>query len=51
VGIGRDLINPEAVRRRDLDWIAELAGRFLKTVKHARRETAARDNASVEEPG
>jgi 2-dehydro-3-deoxyphosphogluconate aldolase/(4S)-4-hydroxy-2-oxoglutarate aldolase len=41
VGIGRDLINPEAVRRRELDWIAELAGRFLKTVKHARSETAA----------
>jgi 2-dehydro-3-deoxyphosphogluconate aldolase/(4S)-4-hydroxy-2-oxoglutarate aldolase len=38
VGIGRDLINPEAVRRRELDWIRELAGRFLKTVKHARSQ-------------
>jgi 2-dehydro-3-deoxyphosphogluconate aldolase / (4S)-4-hydroxy-2-oxoglutarate aldolase len=36
IGIGRDLINPEAVHRRELDWIRELAGRFLKTVKHAR---------------
>jgi 2-dehydro-3-deoxyphosphogluconate aldolase/(4S)-4-hydroxy-2-oxoglutarate aldolase len=41
VGIGRDLINAEAVQRRERDWIGELAGRFLKTVKHARRETAA----------
>lgn len=36
VGIGRDLINPEAVRRRELDWIGELAGRFLQIVKRAR---------------
>jgi 2-dehydro-3-deoxyphosphogluconate aldolase/(4S)-4-hydroxy-2-oxoglutarate aldolase len=36
VGIGRDLINPEAVRRRELDWIRELAGRFLQIVKRAR---------------
>lgn len=36
--IGRDLINPEAVQRRELDWIRELAGRFLKTVKHAQRK-------------
>jgi 2-dehydro-3-deoxyphosphogluconate aldolase / (4S)-4-hydroxy-2-oxoglutarate aldolase len=41
VGIGRDLINPEAVQRRERDWIRELAGRFLKTVKHARSEKAA----------
>lgn len=41
VGIGRDLINPEAVQRRELDWIRELAGRFLKTVKHARSEKTA----------
>jgi 2-dehydro-3-deoxyphosphogluconate aldolase/(4S)-4-hydroxy-2-oxoglutarate aldolase len=40
VGIGRDLINPEAVQRREVDWIRELAGRFLKTVKHARAEQA-----------
>lgn len=38
VGIGRDLINPEAVQRREVDWIRELAGRFLKTVNHARAE-------------
>jgi 2-dehydro-3-deoxyphosphogluconate aldolase/(4S)-4-hydroxy-2-oxoglutarate aldolase len=40
VGIGRDLINPEAVHRRERDWIRELAGRFLKTVKHARSQKA-----------
>jgi 2-dehydro-3-deoxyphosphogluconate aldolase/(4S)-4-hydroxy-2-oxoglutarate aldolase len=36
VGIGRDLINPEAVRRRDVRWIRELAGRFLQVVGEAR---------------
>jgi 2-dehydro-3-deoxyphosphogluconate aldolase/(4S)-4-hydroxy-2-oxoglutarate aldolase len=41
VGIGRDLINPEAVRRRELDRIAELAGRFLQIVKQARSQKAA----------
>jgi 2-dehydro-3-deoxyphosphogluconate aldolase/(4S)-4-hydroxy-2-oxoglutarate aldolase len=40
VGIGRDLINPEAVRRRELDWIRELAGRFLQIVKRARSRRA-----------
>ncbi len=38
VGIGRDLINREAVRRRELDWIRELAGRFLQIVKRARSQ-------------
>jgi 2-dehydro-3-deoxyphosphogluconate aldolase/(4S)-4-hydroxy-2-oxoglutarate aldolase len=41
IGIGRDLINPEAVRRRELDWIRELAGRFLKTVARSRSQMAA----------
>jgi 2-dehydro-3-deoxyphosphogluconate aldolase/(4S)-4-hydroxy-2-oxoglutarate aldolase len=36
VGIGRDLISPEAVKRREPDWIRELAGRFLQIVKDAR---------------
>jgi 2-dehydro-3-deoxyphosphogluconate aldolase/(4S)-4-hydroxy-2-oxoglutarate aldolase len=41
VGIGRDLISPEAVRRREPDWIRELCGRFVHIVKDARsqRET------------
>lgn len=36
VGIGRDLVNPEAVRRRQIDWIRELTRRFLQIVKDAR---------------
>src|ERR1022692_4112622 len=43
VGIGRDLISPEAVKRRELDWIRELAGRFLQIVKRARSQRAAGD--------
>ncbi len=41
VGIGRDLINPEAVQRREVDWIRELSGRFLQIVKDARIQRAA----------
>jgi len=40
VGIGRDLVNWEAVRRRKIDWIRELAGRFLQIVKRARSQKA-----------
>jgi 2-keto-3-deoxy-6-phosphogluconate aldolase len=40
VGIGRDLINPEAVRRREADWIRELTGRFLQIVRDARSQKA-----------
>jgi 2-dehydro-3-deoxyphosphogluconate aldolase/(4S)-4-hydroxy-2-oxoglutarate aldolase len=40
VGIGRDLINPEAVRRREPDWIRELVERFLQIVKDARSRRA-----------
>jgi len=36
LGIGRDLINPEAIKRRELDWIRELAGRFLQILQDAR---------------
>jgi 2-dehydro-3-deoxyphosphogluconate aldolase/(4S)-4-hydroxy-2-oxoglutarate aldolase len=36
VGIGRDLIAPEAVQRREVDWIRELAARLLQIVKDAR---------------
>jgi 2-dehydro-3-deoxyphosphogluconate aldolase/(4S)-4-hydroxy-2-oxoglutarate aldolase len=41
VGIGRDLIYPEAIRRRERDWIRELGGRFLQIVKDARSQKAA----------
>ena len=41
VGIGRALINPEAIQQRQLDWIRELAGRLLQIVKDARSQRAA----------
>jgi 2-dehydro-3-deoxyphosphogluconate aldolase/(4S)-4-hydroxy-2-oxoglutarate aldolase len=41
VGIGRDLISPEAVRRREPDWIRELARRFLQIIKDTRSQMAA----------
>ncbi len=36
VGIGRELVPPEAVARRQCDWIEELAHRFLHIVEQAR---------------
>jgi len=36
LGIGRDLIQPGAVERRDGGWIRELSWRYLKMVKEAR---------------
>jgi len=36
LGIGRDLIQPDAVERRDGGWIRELSWRYLKMVKEAR---------------
>ena len=36
IGISTSLIPPEAVERRNRDWIAELARRFLGTVRDAR---------------
>jgi 2-dehydro-3-deoxyphosphogluconate aldolase / (4S)-4-hydroxy-2-oxoglutarate aldolase len=41
VGIGRELVSTEAVRRREPDWIRELTRRFLQIVKDARRQIAA----------
>jgi 2-dehydro-3-deoxyphosphogluconate aldolase / (4S)-4-hydroxy-2-oxoglutarate aldolase len=38
MGIGRDLVPPEAVLRREPDWIRELAGRFLQIIKDARSQ-------------
>lgn len=36
LGIGEHLIPPEAVRRRNADWIRELSGRYLGAVREAR---------------
>jgi 2-dehydro-3-deoxyphosphogluconate aldolase/(4S)-4-hydroxy-2-oxoglutarate aldolase len=40
LGIGRDLIQPQAIQRRERDWIRELAHRFLQMVRQAREEQA-----------
>lgn len=37
VGIGSNLIQPEAVRRREPGWIRELAHRYLDLIKRARQ--------------
>jgi len=36
VGIGRHLIHPDAIKRREVGWIRELSHRYLSLVKHAR---------------
>lgn len=41
VGIGRDLISPEAVQRREVNWIRELTRRFMQIVNDARLQKAA----------
>jgi 2-dehydro-3-deoxyphosphogluconate aldolase/(4S)-4-hydroxy-2-oxoglutarate aldolase len=42
LGVGRELIPPEAIRRRQQDRIGELARRFLGLVKSGRDRLAAR---------
>jgi 2-dehydro-3-deoxyphosphogluconate aldolase/(4S)-4-hydroxy-2-oxoglutarate aldolase len=37
LGIGRDLIHQDAIRRRERSWIIELSRRYLKMVAEARR--------------
>jgi 2-dehydro-3-deoxyphosphogluconate aldolase/(4S)-4-hydroxy-2-oxoglutarate aldolase len=37
LGIGRDLIHQDAIRRRERGWITELARRYTKMVADARR--------------
>ncbi len=37
VGIGTDLIPPRAITTREADWIAELARRYVHTVKYIRQ--------------
>ena len=36
VGIGRDLIQPDAIERREKGWIRELAHRYLRKIEEAR---------------
>jgi 2-keto-3-deoxy-6-phosphogluconate aldolase len=35
-GVGRDLISPKAIRRREKNWIRELAHRLLQILAQAR---------------
>jgi len=37
LGIGRDLVHQDAIKRRERGWITELARRYLKMVSEARR--------------
>jgi 2-dehydro-3-deoxyphosphogluconate aldolase/(4S)-4-hydroxy-2-oxoglutarate aldolase len=48
LGIGVELIPPEAVRTRNEDWIRELSRRFLGIVKEARAQVAHRNQALPE---
>jgi 2-dehydro-3-deoxyphosphogluconate aldolase/(4S)-4-hydroxy-2-oxoglutarate aldolase len=41
IGVGRDLIQPDAIERRERDWISELSHRFLHMVQEARRRRRA----------
>ena len=38
LGIGRDLIHQDAIRRRDAGWIQELARRYVRMVGEARSQ-------------
>jgi 2-dehydro-3-deoxyphosphogluconate aldolase/(4S)-4-hydroxy-2-oxoglutarate aldolase len=38
VGIGHDLIQPDAIERRERDWIRELSRRFLRIIKETRAQ-------------
>jgi 2-dehydro-3-deoxyphosphogluconate aldolase/(4S)-4-hydroxy-2-oxoglutarate aldolase len=38
IGVGQDLIQPEAVKQRERNWIRELSRRFLQMVQEARSQ-------------
>ena len=38
LGIGRDLIHHDAVKRREKGWIQELARRYVRMVNHSRQD-------------
>jgi 2-dehydro-3-deoxyphosphogluconate aldolase/(4S)-4-hydroxy-2-oxoglutarate aldolase len=49
LGVGRELIPPDAIRRRQVDRIGELSRRFLGFVKAGRDHLAARARRSAVE--
>jgi len=38
LGVGQNLIQPQAIQKRERDWIRELARRFLRLVHDARAQ-------------
>jgi 2-dehydro-3-deoxyphosphogluconate aldolase / (4S)-4-hydroxy-2-oxoglutarate aldolase len=42
IGVGAELIHPEAIELREPNWIRELARRFLQMVRDARRQNEKR---------
>ena len=42
IGIGRDLIQPGAIERRERNWIRELSRRYLEMVQEARSRRSAK---------
>jgi 2-dehydro-3-deoxyphosphogluconate aldolase/(4S)-4-hydroxy-2-oxoglutarate aldolase len=42
LGIGRDLVQPAAIARREGGWIRELSRRYVQIVKEARAQMRAR---------
>jgi len=47
IGVGKDLIPPEAIERRQADRVRELAHRFIAFVREARDLMAARKQSSM----
>jgi 2-dehydro-3-deoxyphosphogluconate aldolase/(4S)-4-hydroxy-2-oxoglutarate aldolase len=41
IGVGRDLIQPDAIKNRERNWIRELSRRFLHMVQEARSRRRA----------
>jgi 2-dehydro-3-deoxyphosphogluconate aldolase/(4S)-4-hydroxy-2-oxoglutarate aldolase len=44
LGIGQNLVQPQAIQNRERDWIRELARRFLRIVADARKQTYPSDD-------
>jgi len=44
LGIGRDLIHENAIKRRDSGWIIELARRYLRMIREARAQISGGDH-------
>jgi 2-dehydro-3-deoxyphosphogluconate aldolase/(4S)-4-hydroxy-2-oxoglutarate aldolase len=47
IGVGKELVPPDAVEQRKADWILELAHRFVSIVKNARSQPGERQERVV----